>query len=283
MEKEIPKIDLPQDWIIGSLSDKDIGLLNLYMNYPCRLKAEIVVLCMGGEAEASIDLNRVRVKAFDFITILPGSILQIHQVKDDFRIYFMGFSSDFLNNANIVKSAVVDTFYTIKSRPLISLKEEGAKLLAEYFQLLIKTYSFCAGKLGGEITGHLLASIHLAIGAIYKDKTYTKAINSKSEQICKDFGQLVMQNYNKERSVAWYANKLNITHAHLCTTVKQVSGKTCIDIISEMVILDAKSQLKSTDLSIHNIAYSLNFTNMSFFGKYFKRHVGMGPQEYRHS
>ena len=41
-----------------------------------------------------------------------------------------------------------------------------------------------------------------------------------------------------------------------------------------MVIMDAKAQLKSTDLSIHDIAYSLNFTNMSFFGKYFKRHVG---------
>jgi AraC family transcriptional activator of pobA len=50
-----------------------------------------------------------------------------------------------------------------------------------------------------------------------------------------------------------------------------------------MVIMDAKAQLKSTDLSIHDIAYSLNFTNMSFFGKYFKRHVGMGPLEYRNS
>jgi len=50
-----------------------------------------------------------------------------------------------------------------------------------------------------------------------------------------------------------------------------------------MVIMDAKAQLKSTNLSIHDIAYALNFTNMSFFGKYFKRHVGMSPQEYRNS
>lgn len=282
MEKEIPKIDLPEDWIIGSLSDQDIGLLNLYMNYPCRLKAEVFVLCIEGVIEASVDLNRVQVKAFDFITILPGSILQIHEVKGDFKIYFMGFSSDFLNNANVGKGSV-DLFYAIKSRPLISLKEKGAELLTDYFLLLIKTYGFSAGKLGREITAHLLAGVHLAIGAMYKDKTYAKAINSKSEQICKEFGQLVMQNYNKERNVSWYANKLNITHAHLCTTVKQVSGKTCLEIISEMVILDAKSQLKSTDLSVHNIAYSLNFTNMSFFGKFFKRHVGMGPQEYRNS
>ena len=36
MENDIPKIDLPDDWIIGNLSHKDIGLLSLYANYPCR-------------------------------------------------------------------------------------------------------------------------------------------------------------------------------------------------------------------------------------------------------
>ena len=49
MENDIPKIDLPQDWVIGKLSIEDIGLLNLYANYPCRLKAGIFVLCLGGE------------------------------------------------------------------------------------------------------------------------------------------------------------------------------------------------------------------------------------------
>ena len=50
-----------------------------------------------------------------------------------------------------------------------------------------------------------------------------------------------------------------------------------------MVIMDAKAQLKSTEASVQSIAYSLNFTNMSFFGKYFKRHVGISPQEYRNN
>ena len=90
-----------------------------------------------------------------------------------------------------------------------------------------------------------------------------------------------MQNYMKERNVSSYAKKMGITPAHLCTTVKQVTGKTCVEIISTMVVMDAKAQLKSTNLSIHDIAYSLNFTNMSFFGKYFKRYVGVGPLEYR--
>lgn len=98
-----------------------------------------------------------------------------------------------------------------------------------------------------------------------------------------NFTQLVMQNYNKTRNVAWYAEKLGITQTHLCTTVKQATGNTCMEIISRMVIMDAKSQLKSTNLSIQEISDSLNFANMSFFGKYFKRYVGMSPLDYRNN
>ena len=76
MENDIPKIDLPQDWVIGKLSIEDIGLLNLYANYPCRLKAGIFVLCLGGEIEASINLTQLKVEPGSFITIMPGSILQ---------------------------------------------------------------------------------------------------------------------------------------------------------------------------------------------------------------
>ena len=155
--------------------------------------------------------------------------------------------------------------------------------MEEYCSLLLKTYTFFEMKVGDEIATHLFSGMHVGVNAMYRDKCQIKTAISKSEHISKEFGQLVIQNYSKERSVAWYAQQLHITHAHLCTTVKQITGKTCIEVISEMVIMDAKSQLKSSSLSIRDIAYSLNFTNMSFFGKYFKRHVGIGPQEYRNT
>lgn len=282
MDNDIPKIDLPEDWVIGSLSHSDIGLLSLYANYPCRMKAEIFVLCMEGEIEASVNLNRIRVKPNSFITILPGSIFQIHQIEGNFQIFFIGFSSQFISGTNIIKS-VMDSLYTIKENPVINLKEEAAQLFKDYFSLLIKVYQFFGNKMNNEILNHLLSGILMGVGAMYKDKTYNKIGLSKAEQINKKFGQLVMQNYTTQRSVAWYAKKLSITPAHLSTIIKQTTGKTCNEIITTMVIMDAKAQLKSTDLSIHDIAYSLNFTNMSFFGKYFKRYAGVGPLEYRNT
>lgn len=282
MENDIPKIDLPEDWIIGNLTHNDIGLLSLYANYPCRLKAEIFVLCMQGEIEASVNLTRKQVKPGSFITILPGTILQIHKVEGDLQIYFMGFSSDFIEHSNIGKSAM-DMLYAVKDNPIIELKEQHAQLLKDYFSLLLKTYEVCGSRLNKDILNHLLSGILMGVGAMHKDKIQSKASISKAEQISKNFSRLVMQNYTTQRNVAWYAKKLGITAAHLSTIVKQTTGKTCVEIITLMVIMDAKTQLKSTNLSIHDIAYSLNFTNMSFFGKYFKRNVGMGPLEYRNS
>lgn len=281
MNKELPKIDLPQEWMIGTGINKE--LLSLYTNFPCRIKSEIFVLCMGGEMEASVNLNRITVRACDFVTIMPGSILQIHSLEGDPILYFGGFSSKYIEQANLNRSAI-NTLFITSGRPIISLKPKGAKLLEEYFQFLIKLYAFFNESARKGITPHLYNNIHTGIAAMYNNRAQNnKECLSKSELISKNFTQLVIQNYNKTRSVAWYAEKLEITPTHLCTTVKQVTGNTCIDIISRMVIMDAKSQLKSTNLSVQEIADSLNFTNMSFFGKYFKRYVGMSPLSYRYS
>ena len=94
MEKELPKIDLPTDWLIGNDINKD--LLNMYANYPVRLKCEIFVLCMEGKIEASVNLNKIYVNPNDVITLTPGSIFQVNSVEGNLKIYFLGFSSHYI-------------------------------------------------------------------------------------------------------------------------------------------------------------------------------------------
>ena len=63
--------------------------------------------------------------------------------------------------------------------------------------------------------------------------------------------------------------------------VKKVSGRTASDWIDEYVVLEAKQMLRTTTLTVQEVSRELNFANQSFFGKYFKKHVGMSPSEYR--
>ena len=122
----------------------------------------------------------------------------------------------------------------------------------------------------------MLLSILYRLSDMYHERPVrNKSSLNRGEDICKAFGNLVIQHYTQERNISYYAQQLNITPSHLSNTVKHITGKTVMDIISEVV--------KSTNTPIHEIEDSLNFPNVSFFGKYFKRLTGMSPQQYRNS
>ena len=283
MEKVLPKIDITEDFTIGSNECIDNNILNMYAEYPCRLKAEIFVLCMNGTIEASINLSDYTIKANDFITLTPGSIIQINKIEGDLKLYFMVFSSKFIEGIIKTKS-IIDLIYITKSHPVLSLPKEIADIYEEFFALLMKVYYREHPRYNQEILKCMLLSILYRLSDIYHSQPLRNEVGlNRSEEICKQFGHLVIQHYTRERNISFYAEQLGITPAHLSNTVKHVTGRTVIDILSETVITDAKAQLKSTNIPIHEIADSLNFPNVSFFGKYFKRLTGMSPQQYRNS
>ena len=195
----------------------------------------------------------------------------------------MVFSSEFINGLNKNKS-IIDLIYITKNHPVLSLPEEFASIYEEFFLLMMKVYYKKHSPYNPEILKCMLLSILYRLSDMYHDQPARKeTFSSRSEEICKTFGHLVIQHYTQERNVSYYAKKMGITPAHLSNTVKNMTGKTVMDFISEVVIVDAKAQLKSTNLPIREIAYSLNFPNVSFFVKYFKRLTGMTPQQYRNS
>ena len=103
----------------------------------------------------------------------------------------------------------------------------------------------------------------------------------RGEVIFEEFMELVRQYSKQERNVRFYARRLNITPKYLSTVSKDVSGKTAARWIDEAVILEAKSLLRYSGMSIQEIAYHLNFSTQSFFGKYFKQHTGYSPSRFK--
>ena len=124
--------------------------------------------------------------------------------------------------------------------------------------------------------------IHLtSIRLIYHKFPGENGISNRKKEICRELIHVITENYKNERRAQFYADKLGISLQHLSTTVRQVTGKSVLDTIAYIVIMDAKAKLKGTNMTIQEIAYSLNFPSASFFGKYFRRYVGMTPLEFR--
>jgi AraC-like DNA-binding protein len=63
--------------------------------------------------------------------------------------------------------------------------------------------------------------------------------------------------------------------------IKENSNMSATEWIDNSVILEARAMLKSTNMTIQQISEELNFPSQTFFGKFFKRVVGVSPKEYR--
>lgn len=118
---------------------------------------------------------------------------------------------------------------------------------------------------------------------IKEEESQTKYSRTRQEEIFQRFIGEVEKHYRRERSVKFYADSLCISPKYLSTVVYKVSRQLAGQWIDAYVILEAKTLLKSGKLTIQQISEQLNFSNQSFFGKFFKRCAGMSPKDYMNS
>lgn len=104
---------------------------------------------------------------------------------------------------------------------------------------------------------------------------------SHKDKIVYQFVTSLFKNYKREREVQYYAEQQYLTPRYFSTIIKERTGKSALTWISEMVTSNACQLLAYTDMPIKEIALSMNFSNQSFFGKYFKQYMHCSPLQYR--
>jgi AraC family transcriptional regulator, transcriptional activator of pobA len=95
------------------------------------------------------------------------------------------------------------------------------------------------------------------------------------------FKVILSEEFKRQRSVSFYAEKLNITPKYFSSVIKEQTGKTAGEWIDEMVTLEAKVLLQNKALTIAQVADQLNFNDPSTFGKFFKTNANLSPLDYR--
>jgi YesN/AraC family two-component response regulator len=133
-----------------------------------------------------------------------------------------------------------------------------------------------------DITRHTFLSLMFELAALYRKYNVSKNPNvSRKEELTLRFVQMVSAHFREQRSVQFYADQLFVTAKYLSVAVKEVTSKSSGAVIDEAVVSEAKILLSNPSSTIAEIAEALNFSDQSFFGKYFKKHSGYSPSEYR--
>ncbi|MDR2147658.1 MAG: helix-turn-helix domain-containing protein [Tannerella sp.] len=249
-------------------------------DYPFKIDVTAVIICVKGTIECSINLKPVKAVAPCFLVLLPEQILEHESVSNDFSGYMIAMSKKFTDNLLPNAQEQLPLFLSVREKPVVELDGEGLEGMVSYYNMLKRIVKVRENPHRLEVARYLTLAFFYGIGfSIHKTDSGKKSTHY--EKLVEKFMNLVQIHHKQERSLEFYADKIHLTPKHLAKVIKETTNKTANNWIDEHVILEAKALLKSTNMTTQQISGELNFSDQSFFGKYFKRQTGMSPREYK--
>lgn len=249
---------------------------------PARMNFSLMALCQQGTATYDIDTRQQTVKPGDLLFISEGHIVNNYQASSDFSclciLVSTAYYHSFVQNVKNVSSLLLFSM----NNPVVALTQREIEVYTNYYRVIGEKILDTRHHYQDELVKTwLLAMFYDMSNVIWRVDQNEKKAQSRADIVFSRFIRLLEEHYRTERRVNWYAKQLEITPKYLSEVVKEVSKRTPNDWIDHYVILEIRVLLKNSTKSIKEITEELNFPNQSFFGKYFKEHVGVSPLAYR--
>lgn len=242
-----------------------------------------IVLLTAGNVKETIGHNTYEFGAGTLYFIPENQLHTIHKWSADIKGYHCIFDADYflLCLKNQVKLSEYpflqpDTETSIR----LSVAESG--MLEHLFKKM--QFEYCMKK---SLNDDLLIRLYLNVFLIEAERIYQhqKDIEQTSfprrEQLVAKFRKMVSHHFINLKQVTDYAERLYVTPHYLNDTVRELTGKPASRFIYDQIITEAKAQLIQTDDTITQIAANLNFADQSYFCRFFKKHTGMSPVQFR--
>lgn len=109
----------------------------------------------------------------------------------------------------------------------------------------------------------------------------SRSVPQRVEEIFIGFQRLLPLHFAEHHDIGFYASQLNISPVYLSRVVRQVTGRTVVDYVNQFLVMEASFLLRTTTLSITQIADRLHFADAASFSKFFLRNNGVRPKDYR--
>lgn len=284
MEKIIEQMiidKLPKDNVVVgedlSLFSFNYFIKELEANEPRKIQRAAIALCTSGSCRIKVNLEEYEIKAPQLVTFMPGHIFELLSDVNDLDGYVISLSKRFIDMINLPGWQC--QYMKMYNNPITDINEEMLNSLRIFYAILYRAAINDKNPFRLQIIENLISVFYYG-GVSSFDNEVESNLKYKNH-IVDNFLELVQQHYREERLIQYYAGRLCITPKYLSKLVKDHTGRAATDWIEQHVILEARAMLQSTDLSIQQIATTLNFPNQSFFGKYFKRATGVSPKHYR--
>ena len=261
-------------------ADNITSIPGLMSQFRVNFIAYVIVL----EGSLTLELNTVPYQLEKNCSLFVDRKMVVTGVKhsDDFRCVICALSTDI--GFSFFNKSLMQSVMHLLSNPVITMNQDEVDLMLKYYELLVFKMDHPEMNFARETVRDIIRCFAYDLLS-----NITKHFNQsdgddmlrQSDRIFRKFMLLLAENSNVNRSVKSYADELCVSPKYLTSVCRKHSDSTASELIATSVISRVKQLLLYSDLSIKEVAGEMGFDNLSFFGKYVKKHLGLSPNHYR--
>ena len=219
----------------------------------------------------------------DLIIYTPGMMVSVIDISDDYRGICLVADKDFAFESPTMRDAIRAAYLPAVelSEPRLTLAEEDNLHLMELMGIIRRYLLSADHPFRSECLRTTYGLFLLELNAIQERTIRERRFPKRIEELFFDFLRLVPIHFTEHHDVAFYASQLCITPRYLSQIVREVSGRTVVDYINQMLLMEASYLLQQTSLPIVQIADRLHFSETASLTRFFRRMKGINPSMYR--
>lgn len=235
-----------------------------------------MILITKGCGSADIDLHTVPMSQGQLGIIAPGQIHSNINIKEC-ELWMLRMSPEMMNDDYRYQ---LDE-YAMTGNPVM-LPEETIVLLCEALEFLSKLMASMNDR--QPMKSVLFNMLNVVLGIITPRILNGQAKSPlRSTEITVKFKQMLPKFVRRQKKPSFYANELCISEVYLNEVVKKTTGMTPSGWINVAILLEAKRMIRSTTLTVKEIAHNLGFEDHAYFSRLFKKNTNMTPLEFRNT
>jgi AraC-like DNA-binding protein len=238
------------------------------------------IFCLEGGGSHFNDFEVFPITSPTLVFVTPGQVHQWHDVER-LRGWSACFTQEFFDGDSPPPSPLLKHafWYPSDTPPVLALQAEDAGGIEALFADLEREF---VGKAEGyeSALGALLRVLFVRAERLYL-AAIPCAPPGHSPALAREFRLVLERHFRTTQSVSDYARLLGVSADHLSQVIHQGTGKPAGEIIRQRILLEAQRLLSHTEMSVSEVAYSLNFQDPAYFSRFFRRLTGHSPGEFR--
>lgn len=279
--------DVPQVYHNLKYNDGEIYFADNITSIPGlmkQFKVNFIAYVIVTEGRLSLDINGKSYQLERNSSLFVDRNMLIDNIKrtENFNCVICAMSTDI--GFGFFNKSLLQSIMHIIANPVIKMEQNEVDLMMKYYELLVFKMSHQEMNFGRETMRDIIRCFaYDLLSNLNKhlDNGGEGDMLRQGDRIYRRFMLLLAENSNVNRSVKSYADELCVSPKYLTSVCRKHSNSTASELIATSIVSRIKQLLLYSDLSIKEVATEMGFDNLSFFGKYVKKHLGLSPNNYR--